>query len=198
MSKIDLTKKYKEFFTAKKDPELIDVPAVSYLMIDGRGEPGGEAYIAKVGALYNMAYKVKFQAKEMEQDFVVCKLQGLWWFDDYSGPTPPREEWNWTMMLRQPDFVTEEMVTKALEMAYAKKPLEELKQVKMVAYEEGLCAQIMHYGPYSEEEATIEILHNFVADQGFNLRGKHHEIYLKDPNRTAPEKLLTIIRQPVE
>ncbi|MBT3239339.1 MAG: hypothetical protein HON98_02415 [Chloroflexi bacterium] len=198
MSKLDLSKKYKEFFTAKKDPVLIDVPPTSYIMIDGRGEPGGEEYVAKVGALYNMAYKVKFQAKEMEKDFVVCKLQGLWWFDDYNKPTPPREEWNWTMMLRQPEYVTEEMVAKALEMAYSKKPVEELKEVKLVEYHEGLSAQIMHYGPYSEEEPTIERLHNFVAEQGFNLRGKHHEVYLKDPFRSAPEKLLTIIRHPVE
>ena len=198
MSKLDLTKKYKEYFTAKADPELIDVASAKYLIIDGRGEPGGEEYVAKVGAIYNLAYKVKFQAKKLDKDFVVCKLQGLWWFDDYEGATPPREEWNWTMMLRQPEFVTNEMFEGALKTAYAKKPLEELKLVKLVDYHEGLSAQIMHLGPYSEEEATIETLHNFVADQGYALRGKHHEIYLKDPLRTAPEKLKTIIRHPVK
>ncbi len=198
MTKLDLSKKYKEFFTAKLKPELIDVPPTKYLMVDGRGEPGGESYQAKVGALYNIAYKVKFQAKEMEKDFVVCKLQGLWWFDDYSGPTPPREEWNWTMMIRQPDYVTEEMFENGKQAAYAKTPIPELLDIRLEEYHEALSAQIMHLGPYSEEEATIEILHNFVADQGFNLRGKHHEIYLKNPLRTDPKNLKTIIRHPVE
>ena len=198
MTKINLTKAYKEFYTAKKEPHLIEVPPANFLMIDGRGAPGGEAYQAKVGALYGVAYKSKFLSKQSGQDFVVCKLEGLWWFDSYDGPTPPREEWNWTMMIRQPDFVTAEMVAQAREAAYKSKEAEEVNQVLLKTLDEGLSAQIMHLGPYSEEEPTIEKLHDFVYAQGFKLRGKHHEVYLKDPLKSAPEKLQTIIRHPVE
>lgn len=198
LSKLDLTKAYKPFFTAKKDPELLDVPPANYLMISGRGAPGSEIYQAKVSALFGVAYPLKFKAKSMGNDYAVSKLEGLWWFDTYDGPTPPREEWNWTMMIRQPDFITPEMAEGVKQEVFAKKGTPEIDEVSFETLHEGLSAQIMHLGPYSAEEPTIQTLHEFVYQQGYILRGKHHEVYLKDPLKSDPEKLQTIIRHPVE
>jgi len=197
MTKIDLTKEYKSLYSAKKEPHLIDVPPANFLMIDGRGAPSSEIYVEKVGALYPLAYKVKFLCKEKEQDFVVCKLEGMWWFDSYDGPTPPREEWNWTMMIRMPDFVTADMVEEAREQVKDKQ-VPYLDEVRFAELHEGLSAQVLYIGPYSDEAQTIIELHEFVHQQGYELRGHHHEIYFNDPRRTDPAKLKTILRHPVE
>ncbi|RLI10281.1 hypothetical protein DRO42_01765 [Candidatus Bathyarchaeota archaeon] len=200
MSKLDLRKELKPFYTAKRKPAIVDVPAGRFLTITGRGEPGGDAYRAALNALYSVAYTLKFRCKKEGRDFTVMALESLWWWDAPAAPgeAPPREEWNWKSMIRQPDFVTEEMAEAAKEEAKAKKGLPEIDRVVLETFDEGLSAQIMHVGPYSEEGPTIERLHAFIAENGYRPRGLHHEIYLSDPRRTPPERWRTIIRQPVE
>jgi len=199
INKIDLRKKLKAFYSSPKKPNIIDVPPAKFLTITGRGEPGGEAYQKAINALYSVAYTAKFNAKAAGKDFTVMALEGLWWFDDpnASFDSVPREEWNWKSMIRQPEFITEEMVKEAKAQAKAKKGLEEIDKVVLEAFHERLSAQIMHIGPYSEERETIVKLHKFIKDKGYKMRGQHHEIYMSDPRRTAPEKLKTIIRQPI-
>ena len=201
MSKLDLRKELKQFYTSSKKPNIVDVPEGKFLTITGRGEPGGEAYQAALNALYSVAYTVKFGSKKEGRDFTVMPLEGLWWWDTPAtrlSEAPPREEWNWKSMIRQPDFVTDEMVEAAKEEAKAKKGLTEVDNIVLEVFEGGLSAQIMHIGPYSEEGPTVERLHAFIAGNGYRMRGIHHEIYLSDPRRSAPERWRTIIRQPIE
>ena len=200
MEKIDLKKELKSIYSAREKPEIIDVPEGLFLTYSGRGAPGGKMYIEALNALYSTAYTLKFDQKKMGRDFTVMALEGLWWWDDDKRvnleEAPPRETWNWTSMIRVPDFVTNEMV-EALKPGIIEKKGIEVNRVILDHFHEGLCSQILHIGPYSDESRTQKILHRFIKDQGYMLRGKHHEVYLSDPNRTAPEKLKTILRHPV-
>lgn len=198
MSKLDLAKLHRESYTSRSDPHIIEVPPGNFLTISGRGAPGGEAYQQKLVPLYAVAYRTKFLAKHDGNDFVVCKLEGLWWFDDPEQTTaPPREQWNWKMMIRQPDFVSAETAQAARQEVEANKKLPLALEVSFEHFDEGLAAQIMHLGSYAEEDATIARLHAFIKVCGRQPRGLHHEIYLSDPAKVAPEKLRTIIRQPI-
>ena len=201
MPKIDLKKELGRLYSASRKPEIIDVPPGKFLTHTGRGEPGGDVYTSGLGALYGLSYGLKFTAKAQGNDYSVMPLEGLWWWDDVTvfsiRDAPPRQEWNFTSMIRQPDFVGREMLEAALPKAREKSgPVAD--EIRLVDFHEGQSAQILHIGPYSEEEATVATLHGFIEDQGFRLRGRHHEIYLGDPRRTAPEKLKTIIRHPIE
>lgn len=201
MNKLDLRKELKEYYTAKKEPQIIDLPPGKFLTIIGRGEPGGETYSAGLNALYGLSYTLKFRLKKQGNDFTVMALEGLWWWDDptinWLESAPPREEWNFKSMIRQPDFITQEMLDEILpEVREKKGPI--VGDAVLEIFHEGLSAQIMHIGPYSEEIHTLRILHAFIEENGYKLRGRHHEIYLGDPRRTAPEKLKTILRHPVE
>ncbi|HVF08881.1 MAG TPA: GyrI-like domain-containing protein [Actinomycetota bacterium] len=182
-----------------KEPVLVDVPEMSFLMVDGQGDPNTTPeYAEALNALYAVSYGVKFAVKRSgSADFKVMPLEGLWWSDRMSDFTQGRREgWKWTMMIAQPAVVTEDLVGEATESA-RKKDLPALDGLVFQRFHEGLCAQIMHVGPYSAEGPTIERLHDFIVEQGFSLGGKHHEIYLGDPRRSAPERLKTVIRQPV-
>ena len=198
--KLDLRKQLKAFYSSSKKPNIVDVPAGKFLTITGRGEPGGEAYQEALNALYSVAYTVKFKAKAAGKDFVVVTLEGLWWWDEPEKPFEevPREEWNWKSMIRQPDFIMPEIVEEAKAKARAKKGLKEIDRVVLEEFHEGLSAQIMHIGPFSEEGETIAKLHKFIEEKGYKMRGYHHEIYMSDIRRTAPERWKTIIRQPIE
>ncbi len=198
--KIDLRKQLKHLYSSPKKPNTIDVPPAKFLTVTGRGEPGCEAYQAALNALYSVAYTVKFKAKAVGNDFVVMGLEGLWWFDDpqASFGEVPREEWNWKSMIRQPDFITSKMVEEAKAEAKKKKGFKKIDKVILEEFHEGLSAQIMHVGPFSEEGDTIAKLHKFIQENGYKMRGYHHEIYMSDPRRTAPERWKTIIRQPIE
>ncbi|KON30023.1 hypothetical protein AC482_04975 [miscellaneous Crenarchaeota group-15 archaeon DG-45] len=201
MDKLDLRKELKRLYTAGKEPETIDAPEGRFITITGRGSPGGEAYQAALGALYSVAYTVKFNSKREGRDFAVMGLEGLWWWDEPwtdLHEAPPKEEWRWKSMIRQPDFVTEDMVEAAREEVRSKKGLAEVDDVVLETFDEGLSAQVLHVGPYSEEGPTIERLHAFISENGYRMRGRHHEIYLSDPRRAAPERWRTIIRQPIE
>jgi hypothetical protein len=202
MSKIDLKKEWKELYRpSAKQASLVDVPDLNYLMIDGRGDPNtAQAYKEAVETLFAVSYSLKFMLKrgEVGQDYVVMPLQGLWWVENMADFSVERKgDWLWTMMILQPPPVTEGMVADALAQSAKKKNPPALNEVRFESLHEGSAAQIMHIGPYADEAPTIENLHRFIFDNGGQLRGKHHEIYLSDPRRAAPEKMKTIIRQPI-
>ena len=201
MTKLDLKRELKQLYTSSTEPNIIEVPEGKYLTIVGRGEPGGEAYRAALNALYSVAYTVKSKAKALGTDFTVMGLEGLWWWDKQEEggfASPPREQWNWKSMIRQPELVTEEMVEAAKKEARKKRDLPELDRVGLEMYTEGLSTQILYIGPFSEEGAAVKRLHDFILESGYRPRLFHHEIYKTDPRRVPPEKLKTIIRQPVE
>jgi hypothetical protein len=200
MEKVDLMKELKHLYRpSKKEVTAVDVPPLKFLMIDGQGAPGGEEYGIALGALYSVAYTLKFSSKAQGLDFKVMPLEGLWWADDMAAfAEANKETWKWTAMILVPDFVTEEMVGEAKAQAMEKKGVPAISGVRLETFREGPSAQILYIGPYADEDDTIERIHQFIEQQGHRLRGKHHEIYLSDPNRTAPEKLKTVIRQPYE
>lgn len=198
--KIDLRKQLKPLYSSSKNPSIVDIPSAKFLTITGRGEPGGEAYQAALDALFSTAYTVKFKAKAVGRDFVVMTLEGLWWWDgpEDSFEKVPKEKWNWKSMIRQPDFITSEMVEEAKKEVKQNKGLEGIDRVILEEFHEGLSAQILHIGPFSEEGGTITKLNEFIEENGYKMRGHHHEIYLSDPRRASPEKWRTIIRHPIE
>ena len=206
MSPVDLVKALKPLYSpSAKAPVIVEVPELAFLMLDGRGDPNSaEEYQAALQALYGVAYTLKFTLKKAapERDFKVAPLEGLWWTD---GEPPSsealqadRDAWNWTMMIAVPDDVTAAEVAAAADAAARRRPLPAAALVRLERFAEGQAAQVMHIGPYAEEAPTIARLHEFVAEQGYELRGRHHEIYLGDPRRTAPERLKTVLRHPVK
>jgi hypothetical protein len=203
METIDYKKQYKALYNASAQKmEIIDVPGMNFLMIDGAGDPNTvEPFRQGIEALYSVSYTVKFMVKKGPSgtQYTVMPLEGLWWMDDMTGFDMDRkDDWKWTLMIMQPDFITEELISEAISAVGKKKELPALVQIRFERFHEGKCAQVLHIGSYADEPATIERLHEFVWNRGFKLRGKHHEVYLSDPRRTAPEKLKTIVRQPVE
>ena len=202
MTKIDFKKELKELYSAPaKSPILLEVPELNFLMIDGSGDPNTSAeYRQAIGALYSLAYGLKFAVKNGPEqiDFAVMPLEGLWWSEDPEDFTMGRKDkWQWTAMIMQPKYVTDRLFQEVLQQTQKRKPNNALAKVRLAAFKEGLSAQIMYLGPYSGEGPTILRLHEFIMDKGHSLAGKHHEIYLGNPERSAPEKLKTIIRQPV-
>lgn len=199
--KLDLKRQYRDLYRARQQPAYVDVPELTYLMIDGHGDPNtAPEYADAVQALFAISYAAKFIVKRatVGADFVVMPLQGLWWADDMSVFTATdKSAWDWTMMILQPDVVTADIFEQAQANSAAKKDLEAIGRVRLERFREGSAAQILHVGPYVAEGPTIEELHGFIADGGFELAGKHHEIYLSDPRRSAPERMKTIIRQPL-
>ncbi|GAW51158.1 MULTISPECIES: GyrI-like domain-containing protein [unclassified Nocardioides] len=190
-------------YRATTTPRLVEVPALTFLCVDGHGDPNtSPAYAEAIQALYAVSYAAKFAVKkETGQDVKVSALEGLWWADDVSTfLTGDKSAWDWTMMIRQPAAVTAELVERLAAEVADKKPLPAVAKLRLVTFEEGPAAQVLHVGPYAAEGPTIERLHAFLRDQGLALgdpeEHKHHEIYLGDPRRAAPEKLRTIIRQP--
>lgn len=206
MPKVDLKKNNKELYNpSAKEVSIVDVPEMSFLMIDGEGNPNkSQEYQDSIEALFSVSYKVKFiSEKENSQDYVVMPLEGLWWVENMEDFTvQDKSGWKWTAMIRQPDFITKDMIKKAIQEVEKKKKLFALSRIKFQSLHEGLSAQIMHIGPYSQESPTVEKLHNFIEENGYEFNAslpgeKHHEIYISDMRRTKPEKLKTIIRQPM-
>lgn len=202
MKKVDLKKEFKNLYNpSSKEIEIVKVPMMNFLMIDGIGDPNtSKAYSDSIETLYSVSYSIKFiLKKEKEIDYVVMPLEGLWWAEDMSQfSTKNKDKWKWTSMIMQPDFVDKKVFEMAFEQVKIKKNLLMLSKIRFQSFNEGLAVQIMYIGPYSAETSTIEKLHKFVKESGHNLRGKHHEIYLSDPRKTAPERIKTIIRQPIE
>lgn len=190
-------------YRATTTPRMVDVPELTFLMIDGHGDPDTSSeFRDAIQALYTLSYSLKFDIKRSDGiAYKVSPLEGLWWAPD---PTSfvrgDKSSWLWTAMIRQPIVVTADMYRRVAEDVMAKKQLPALDRVRLEQFTEGRAGQILHIGPYADEAPTISALHAFLAEQGYHFDGmqqKHHEIYLGDPRRAAPEKLRTIIRQPV-
>ncbi len=200
--KIDYKKELKKLYNASKNEvEVIEAPKMNYIMIDGEGNPNETPWFAEaVSALFSTAYTIKFMIKkDAGIDYSVMPLEGLWWMDDMKEFTVEnKHRWKWTLMIMQPEHVTEEIFIKGLEAAKKKKANRAMDSLRFEAYEEGLSAQLLHIGPYTEEEPNIERIHKFIDEKGYQKTGRHHEIYLSDANKTAPEKLKTILRQPIK
>ncbi len=202
INKIDFRKTLKEFYNPPRNPVIVDVPKLQYLMIDGKGYPGtSQEYQEAIEALYPIAYTLRFALKRANViDYKVMPLEGLWWAKDMKAFTisSRKEEWLWTSMIMQPPQVTKEHYQEALKIVQKKKSPVALSKMRLETYQEGLSVQVMHIGPFSEEAPVIEAMHQHAFDQGFDLHGKHHEIYLSDFRKTAPERLRTVIRQPIQ
>jgi hypothetical protein len=202
MEKIDLKKKLKALYNpTAKEVTLIHIPKMNFIMIDGHGAPESPQFSLSIQALYPVAYTMKFEKNQAEgKDYGVMPLEGLFWADDmavYLPESADRNQWQWTMMIMQPPFITKADFIRAKEAAVKKKkdnPL--IAKIRFESYAEGRAAQIMHIGPYSAEGPNIQKLHHKIAEIGGKLSGKHHEIYLSDPRRVTPDKMKTVLRQP--
>jgi hypothetical protein len=197
--KLDLYKEHKDEYVTPKRPVLVDVKPARYLTIVGRGGPGGEIFQAKIGALYAVAFTIKMTRKFAGRDYKVCAPEALWWG---TGGRPeffrePRERWNWKLMIRTPEFITKDDLTDAVAKLQTKGKGPEAAEVRLDTISEGRCVQMLHVGPYDREPATIARMKAFAAENGLSFHGLHHEIYLSDPRRVAPERLRTILRLPV-
>jgi hypothetical protein len=200
MDKIDLKKELKNLYNpSAKEVTVINVPAMNFLLINGEGAPTSPQYSEAVEALFRVAYTLKFTIKKSKGiDYAVMPLEGLWWVDDMNKFSADRkEEWKWTAMIMQPEYVSADEVKVAVEQVKKKKNPTALPKVRFESFKEGTAAQIMYVGPFSAEGTTITKIHAYIQNSGHILSGKHHEIYLNNPSTTAPEKLKTIIRQPM-
>ncbi len=201
MTKRDFKKELKHLYQpSAKDFSVVEVPPMNFLMIDGHGDPNNNPdFQGGMDVLYGMVYTIKFALKPRGIEFVVPPSEALWWMEDMSEfSLENKSRWDWTMMIMQPEEVTADIVEQAkLELARKKNP-PALPRLRYEMYDEGLSVQILYFGPYADEGPTIARMHNFIHEKGYAMNGKHHEIYLSDPRRTAPERLKTVIRQPVK
>ena len=202
MPKIDLKKELKHLYQpSARQVVLVDVPEMNFLMIDGRGDPNtSQAFQDAMEALYGVSYGIKFALKQqgIGPDYTVMPLEGLWWMaDGRDFDMQAKDAWLWTLMIMQPEHIAREIVNIVIAQLREKKDPPALADMRFEPFYEGLSAQIMHIGPYAEEEPTIRKIHDFVEQEGYQPRGKHHEIYLGDPRRTKPDRLKTVLRQPV-
>jgi hypothetical protein len=203
MAKLDLKKEYKNLFSPKKDVfTIVDVPPLQYLMVDGKGDPNtAPEFMDAVSALYGVAYTTKFMLsrRDASLDYGVAPLEGLWWADDMSAFCEMnKNDWKWTMMILQPDFITKDILQEGIEIYKNKKKITGKVPVRLETLKEGKAVQTLYLGAYKDEASTIKAMHEFIAANGLKPTGKHHEIYLGDPKRVTPEKLKTILRQPVK
>lgn len=203
MEKIDFKKTLKHLYQpSAKEIVLVEVPAMNFLMVDGMGDPNtSQPFADAVEALFSLSYTLKFMIKKgpLAIDYGVLPLEGLWWADDMKAFTDgDKAKWRWTAMIMQPDFVTAEMVGSAIAEVKRKKNLPALSTVRFEPFAEGVCAQTMHIGPFSEEGPTIEKVHRFIESCGCKRAGKHHEIYVSDIRKAAPAKWKTVVRLPMQ
>ena len=201
-AKLDLTKEYKSYYTAKTEPEVVEITEGIFLTIEGKGAPGSEEFQLKVNALYSLAYGIKMLSGKEGKDFTVAKLEGLWWVEsDKTWTEITREEWKWKLLIRLPEFVTSEIVEKARQEVIKKKKIEAVSEIKFEKIREGKCIQILHIGPYSTEAESIVKMRKMMEEKSLVENGRHHEIYMVSPgySRKVPEeKWKTILRQPVK
>ena len=204
----DFKKEYKEFYIPKDTPAIVTIPKMNYIAVKGHGDPNEEdgEYKKAIGLLYGIAFTIKMSKKSDHRiegyfDYVVPPLEGFWWQDGVSGiDYAHKEEFNWISVIRLPDFVTKEDFDWAVTEANRKKKVD-FSKVEFFTYDEGLCVQCMHIGSYDDEPATVETMHKYMKEQGYELditdKRLHHEIYLSDARKVVPEKLKTVIRHPV-
>ncbi len=200
--KTDFKKEFKQFYMPSKTAEIVEVPPFQFLMIDGmNAEPESEGFQSAIEALFGVSYKVKFLSKKaLSKDYTVMPLEGLWWADDMDDFVKGnKRNWQWTLMIFQPEFIRQDLIDEAIQAVKQKKDNASLDHLRLETYQEGPSAQILHIGPYSEEYDNIQKLHHLIEEKGGVFDGhdqRHHEIYLSDFRKTAPEKLKTVIRQP--
>jgi hypothetical protein len=190
----------KQLYRGRRSPEVVDVPELDFVMIDGHGDPNvSDGYRAALQALFSVSYTLKFAiARAGGPTCRVGPPEGLWSVPDMAGfATADKADWDWTMMIRQPVEVTRERFERTAADVAERKQLPQARDLRLERFDEGLAAQVLYLGPYADEGPTIAALHAFIAEQGYARRGRHHEIYLGDPRRSAPERLKTIIRQPI-
>lgn len=202
MEKLDFKKQLKHLYgPSATKVEVADVPQMNFLMVDGEGNPNtSKSFSDAIEALFSVSYTLKFMVKNGETgvDYGVLPLEALWWADDMSAfERGDKDSWKWTVMIMQPEFISSHMVEKAMEDVKRKKNPVSLPLVRFETFKEGKTAQILHIGPFTEEGPTIEKVHLFIKDNGSQRVGKHHEIYLSDIRRAAPDKWKTIVRQPM-
>lgn len=202
MEKLDLKKQWKQLYQPPTGTvTAVLVPPLTYLMVDGEGDPNSSvAFQQAIEALYSLSYTLKFSLKKSPHpvDYGVMPLEGLWWTDDPRAfYFSDKSAWKWTAMILQPGFITKKQIMGAFDEVRRKKNPTALDRVRVEALDEGEAAQVLYVGPFSNEGPTIQRIHGFIHDAGKQLHGKHHEIYLNDPRRTAPEKLKTVLRQPM-
>ena len=200
MSRTGFATTHEELYRATRGhPEVVEVPEATLLMIDGHGDPNtSDSFAQAIQSLYTVAYTIKFSLKKATgRNEKVPPLEGLWWNADNDFTVGTKDTWSWTLMIRLPDDLPTGMLDDTLASAAAKKPELPISDLRVERFSEGSAVQIMHIGPYDEEEPTIAALREFIADQGYAMHGKHHEIYLGDPRRSAPSKLRTLLRQPI-
>lgn len=198
-TKIDLTKEDKVYYTAKTKPQIVEFPEIPYLAIEGKGEPAGKIFTEAVQALYPLAYGIRGIYKKSGKDFAVAKLEGIWWVKSNKPALEvPRQEWYWKLLIRLPDFATSEIIEKARLEVLKKKKIDLLKDIKFEKLVEEKCIQVLHIGPYATEPETIAEMRKMMELNNFVENGLHHEIYLSDPRKTPPQKMKTILRQPVK
>ena len=203
MKKIDFKKELKNLYSASsKNVCLVEVPKMNYLMIEGIGNPNTSTeYKEAIEALFTLAYAIKFLIRkgELQYDYGVMPLECLWWVDDMNKfDVNKKDDWKWMAMIMHPNMVNKEIVEMGIEQVKRKKNPNALHKIKFDSYHEGKAAQIMHIGPFTEEGPTIQKVHNFIAENNYSIKGKHHEIYLSDIRRASPEIWKTIIRQPID
>jgi hypothetical protein len=204
--KLDYKRAFPDLYQPSRKPGLVQVPPMTFLAVDGHGdpnEPEGE-YHKAVELLYTLCYTIKMskmsgRAPQGYFEYVVPPLEGFWWLEDETSFDffNDKSRYCWLSVIRQPEFVTEALFTEAVAEVRKKKAPAAIDKVRLEKYAEGRCAQIMHTGPFSTEGPTVAKLHAFIEESGYEKTGKHHEIYLSDHRRTAPEKMKTVIRQPV-
>jgi hypothetical protein len=202
VKKVDLKKELKNLYNpSAKEVSVEDVPSMNFLMVDGKGDPNTTPeYADALEALYAVSYAIKFKIKKTHDgvDYAVMPLEGLWWADDMREfSVEDKDAWKWTAMIMQPEeYVSEELFEEAKSEVKKKKELSAIPKMRFGAFREGLSAQTMHLGPFSEEGPTIARIHHCIEERGGETNGKHHEIYLSDLRRTKSERLKTVIRQP--
>ena len=203
----DFKKEYKDLYMPEGRPVLIEVPAMKFITVDGSGDPNNNPFYEQaVEMLYGLSYTIKMSPKKGHPpegyfDYVVPPLEGLWWVEDGAFSLDLRDNWRWTMMIRHPEFVDEKVFTRACEALAVKKPELSVQKAGFRVFNEKLCVQIMHLGPYSTEPESMKKINAFIEKEGLgdtmDSGGKHHEIYLSDPRKTRPERLKTVLRHPV-
>ncbi|MDQ3098003.1 MAG: GyrI-like domain-containing protein [Chloroflexota bacterium] len=202
MTKRDFKKELQGYRAKHHVLEVVEVPQARYLMIDGHGDPNtGKDFQSAITALYPVAYKLKFASKqELGKDYTVMPLEGLWWAEDMNSFTSGQDksQWEFTLMIMQPEWITGAMFQAAVQEVAERDPTADLARVRLETLHEGTCVQTLHVDPFDDETEILAKMHEFIPAHGFEMTGKHHEIYFSDLRKVAPHKLRTLMRQPVE
>jgi hypothetical protein len=207
MDTLDLTKKYKNYYSAKTKPELVSIETAKFLSITGKGDPAEKNYSDKIQALYSTAYAINFIFKQKGKEFTVANLECLWWFDEKrfivhsledAPKKVPRKDWEYRLLIRIPDFVTTEEVQQGIQATISTTQVQLANEIELYEMTEGKSVQMLHVGPFEQEPETLSQMNKFMQANGLHKNGLHHEIYLSDYTKVSPEKFKTILREPVK